>query len=75
MQTSLVANTTREPLAVKALYQAHFASLGFGSAEAPASVGSTATWFTRGADKVTVTVASIKGGASYIVYGVLHAGK
>ncbi|MET4003962.1 hypothetical protein ABIB48_002700 [Arthrobacter sp. UYCu511] len=75
LQTSLVANTAREPLAVKAFYQAHFAPLGFGSTDAPASAGSTATWFTRGTDKVTVTVTPIKGGASYIVYGVLHAGK
>ncbi|WP_146070253.1 hypothetical protein [Arthrobacter sp. GMC3] len=75
LQTSLVASTASEPLAVKAYYQAHFAPLGFGTADAPASAGSTATWFTRGSDKITLTITPVQGGASYIVYGVLHAGK
>lgn len=75
LQTSMVASTSKEALAVKAFYQDHFAPLGFGMADAPATAGSSAIWFTRGADKITLTITAVKGGATYIVYGVLHAGK
>ncbi|WP_125616383.1 hypothetical protein [Specibacter cremeus] len=76
LQATLVATTSTEPLAVLAFYQSELAQLGLSASDAPAVPGSTARWFTRGDDKVTVTVTPVKGGgSSYIVYGVLHAGK
>jgi cytoskeletal protein RodZ len=74
LQVSLVAATTTEPLAVMQFYQTHLAALGLSAAQAPANAGSTAMWFTRGADKITITATAAKGGGTkYIVFGVLHA--
>lgn len=74
LQVSLVATVPNaEPLAVMQFYQTHLGALGLGAAQAPASAGSTAMWFTRGTDKVTITVRAAKGGGTnYIVFGVLH---
>ncbi len=75
LQLSLVARTSAEPLAVMAFYQKHFSALGLGVAQAPASTGSAATWFTRGTDKITVTTTPHQdGGTEYSIFGVLHAG-
>lgn len=74
LQVSLVATAANaEPLAVMQFYQTHLGVLGLGAAQAPASAGSTAMWFTRGTDKVTITVTAAKGGeTNYIIFGVLH---
>lgn len=72
LQTTLVANSGSDAPTIKSFYQTHFAPLGFGISEAPAAAGSTAAWFTRGADKITLTVTPVQGGSKYILYGVLH---
>lgn len=75
LQVSLVAHNTAEPLAVMQFYQKEFAAMGLGAAQAPSAAGSSAMWFTRGNDKVTVTTTPHNnGGTEYIVFGVLHAG-
>ncbi|AIY03627.1 hypothetical protein ART_4028 [Arthrobacter sp. PAMC 25486] len=74
LQVSLVAHSNLESLAVMQFYQKQFASLGLGAAEAPASAGSSAMWFTRGTDKITVTATPHPGGGTeYSIFGVLHA--
>lgn len=74
LQVSLVAHSKVEPLAVMQFYQKQFAQLGLGAAQAPASVGSSAMWFTRGTDKITVTTTPRDdGGTEYSVFGILHA--
>lgn len=75
LQLSLVARSPAEPLAVMAFYQKQFSALGLGAAQAPASTGSAAMWFTRGTDKITVTTTPHQdGGTEYSIFGVLHAG-
>lgn len=74
LQVSLVAHSTAEPLAVMQFYQKQFAQLGLGAAQAPASAGSSAMWFTLGTDKITVTTTPRQdGGTEYSVFGILHA--
>lgn len=75
LQVSLVAHNTAEPMAIMQYYQKEFAAMGLGAAQAPSVDGSTAMWFTRGNDKVTVTTTLHEnGGTEYIIFGVLHAG-
>ncbi|WP_343319834.1 hypothetical protein AAFM46_04620 [Arthrobacter sp. TMP15] len=76
LQVSLVARTTTEPLGVMAFYQKQFAALGLSAAQAPASTGATAMWFTRGTDKITVTATPHpSGGTEYSIFGIFHAEK
>lgn len=74
LQVSLVAISPDEPQAIIAFYQKQFATLGLGAAEAPSNAGSSAMWFTRGSDKITVTATPHQGGGTeYNIFGVLHA--
>ena len=74
MQVALVATTDRSAAAVLRFYRLHLTGLGFREKPTTAAGGSEAAAFRRGPDVATVTVTPTRTGASYSLFGTLHAG-
>ena len=75
VQVALVATTDRTAASVLRFYRLHLNGLGFREKPTSAAGGSEAASFVRGPDVATVTVTPTRTGASYSLFGTLHAGR
>lgn len=73
LQASLAATSTLSADEVLLYYRTAFAPFGLLDSAAPATSGSSALVFTRGADTVTLTVTGDAGGTGYVIFGALTA--
>lgn len=73
LQVSIVADNAKSPGGIIAFYRKALGAQGFAESSAPATGGSTASHFVRGADRLVVTTTPGAKETSYSVFGTLHA--
>ena len=73
LQAALKAKTTLSAIEVLAFYRSALAPYGMFDTPAPALGGSSALTFSRGTDSVTITVTTVAGGSSYVIFGAFTA--